>query len=825
MKKVFLLIMILVATIFVFVSCNFKHEHRYAEWSNTQNPTCTEPGIKTRYCDCGEKQIESVPAIGHNYEDEVCKNCGISIGETGCKHEHLDIIAATTPTCSEPGLTEGVFCNDCNTILKEQQSVPAMGHTYSTDWQNDETHHFHLAVCGCDDRIDVVTHTYDSDGKCIVCSYECKTRLQSPVIKSVEYDVVYWTPVANAVGYTVTVNDDYTYVTAGLSASLEMVSYNGNFIENAGRVTISVRANGSGNYISSDNSAVVEYFYVPEKKALSSDESKLYNYGIGYGYNLIENEPIDAEMISQNRIININKLLTLGEYYNPPITKGYFDSYRYSSVDELSTYFNGSVDINGGIKIAKIAKIKAHYGATVNESSRNYNYNEVYVVQDSIVYKTYGIKDYSYDDLEHCLTESFCKDILLAQSMKESQWLDYMYTKYGTHVILGVATGGTYTAQYVVSTNDQNVAQRVKQEFELSGGDIKLSSLVKLDLGIGVKMDSGYNWSNSETEAHFRISWTGSNGGGSSTPENIDAAIGNFESGLNESNAISVRFTTDGAISIGTLISMIDSSLGVKFEEYVLDKSDYEYKNLYSMYTKPSTLSVNIENVNGENVLYIDLSDYQNSGSISGAYNVNMLNGIFTVYSNMMGQRVDKIVVNGAFDKFNKTLIDGFSIKLAQGWNDNVTVVVNNLGVGVASENGLVDASALDPRYEVTVEYNGVNAVAIKDGTVYFHGSVNDDKYDFILSLDSGESLNYTTLQISDTIRLPVVIKANCSFTGWYDEKGNAITDGQGILKDGYSASNIPMKLYAKCDPIIYRIDFDHQGAEEFNGPDSIFIM
>ena len=53
------------------------HEHTFGEWIVTTQPTCTEPGEKTRTCSaCGEVETRVIPAAGHDYKDGKCTVCG-----------------------------------------------------------------------------------------------------------------------------------------------------------------------------------------------------------------------------------------------------------------------------------------------------------------------------------------------------------------------------------------------------------------------------------------------------------------------------------------------------------------------------------------------------------------------------------------------------------------------------------------------------------------------------------------------------------------------------------------------------------------------------
>lgn len=59
------------------------HTHQWGDWTETRPATCTEPGVKTRTClapDCPVgSQTQAIPALGHNYVNNICTRCGAKL--------------------------------------------------------------------------------------------------------------------------------------------------------------------------------------------------------------------------------------------------------------------------------------------------------------------------------------------------------------------------------------------------------------------------------------------------------------------------------------------------------------------------------------------------------------------------------------------------------------------------------------------------------------------------------------------------------------------------------------------------------------------------
>ncbi|MBR6915458.1 MAG: hypothetical protein IKN36_03790, partial [Clostridia bacterium] len=90
-----------------------SHEHAWGEGVVTREPSCTEDGVKTFTCECGETKTETIPAKGHVPADAVREN-------------------ETAATCTGTGkYDEVVYCSVCSAeISRKTITTEALGHLW-----------------------------------------------------------------------------------------------------------------------------------------------------------------------------------------------------------------------------------------------------------------------------------------------------------------------------------------------------------------------------------------------------------------------------------------------------------------------------------------------------------------------------------------------------------------------------------------------------------------------------------------------------------------------------------------------------------------------
>lgn len=122
--------------------------HTYNEGVVTTAPTCTEKGVKTFTCACGDSYTEEVAALGHTEktiaavpatcqttgwtEGKECSVCDVvlvaPVATEKADHNAVEF-GAKAATCTTAGVKAGTKCKDCGALLTETEIIEAFGHT------------------------------------------------------------------------------------------------------------------------------------------------------------------------------------------------------------------------------------------------------------------------------------------------------------------------------------------------------------------------------------------------------------------------------------------------------------------------------------------------------------------------------------------------------------------------------------------------------------------------------------------------------------------------------------------------------------------------
>ena len=297
----------------------------------------------------------------------------------------------------------------------------------------------------------------------------------------------------------------------------------------------------------------------------------------------------------------------------------------------------------------------------------------------------------------------------------------------------------------------------------------------------------------------------GGNGGLTTSATGVEAALKQWGESFKEENARPIRFSKskDSAIAISSVISCIDVNLGKKYEEYINSKTDEAYKELFGKYTKKTDIPVSVDkDKNGKNVVTIDLSAYQSSGTVDGYY-PNFVDGVFTVYPTMNGKHVDIIkIIGGLNEDGNRSLMNGFALDFTKRQYDPVTVIFENLGMeytydtGSSGLSGIVDENRIDEGI-VSTEYEGLNIFKKTNGNyIIRNGALN-----ISCVVGDDEVLDLSSVRIKDgLIQLPVGERRGYAFKGWYVADNVQVSDKSGNIDEDYAKSHNLTAITLHCE-------------------------
>lgn len=325
------------------------HTHDYKE--TVKEATCTEDGVKTFTCKCGDSYTERIPAKGHSYtetvQDSTCDKEGTRTYTCTCGDSYTEVIpvkghsynaVVTAPTCTSEGYTTYTcaVCGDSYTADKQVMSA----HSYKDGI---------CTVCGAADPDyvpEVHEHAYSvtvQDADCIhegVKTYTCScgdTYTETILAKGHSYKSKVTAPTCTTGGYTT-----YTCSVCGSSYTDNQLPANGHTYVNG---TCTVCKEKDPNYTPTNPSEGNKGWGDPVSKLESGKKYGIVYHGTNGSYSLKH----DSSKVS-----------------NTPfsVTDTVDDSLVWT-VSEVKGGYTISADVNGKTKYLARSKTLTNSGYTL----------------------------------------------------------------------------------------------------------------------------------------------------------------------------------------------------------------------------------------------------------------------------------------------------------------------------------------------------------------------------------------------------------------------------------------------------------------------------
>ena len=122
-----------------------EHVHSFDEGKVTKEATCTEKGVKTFTCSCGETKTEEIPALGHDWnepsytwKDDNSECTALRTCKRDASHTENESVKPTESvtreaTCTEKGekTLKAAFSNSAFAEQSKTAEIPALGHDFA----------------------------------------------------------------------------------------------------------------------------------------------------------------------------------------------------------------------------------------------------------------------------------------------------------------------------------------------------------------------------------------------------------------------------------------------------------------------------------------------------------------------------------------------------------------------------------------------------------------------------------------------------------------------------------------------------------------------
>lgn len=122
-----------------------EHVHSFDEGKVTTEPSCTEKGVKTFTCSCGETKTEEIPALGHDWneptytwKDDNSECTALRTCKRDASHTESETVkpaetVTKEATCTEKGekTLKAAFTNEAFAEQSKSAEIPALGHDYA----------------------------------------------------------------------------------------------------------------------------------------------------------------------------------------------------------------------------------------------------------------------------------------------------------------------------------------------------------------------------------------------------------------------------------------------------------------------------------------------------------------------------------------------------------------------------------------------------------------------------------------------------------------------------------------------------------------------
>lgn len=491
-------------------------------------------------------------------------------------------------------------------------------------------------------------------------------KLSVPANPVLNGTILSWGAVTNASQYQIQIGN--------LNFTTDKTSYDlAGTITAQGRYLVFIKAiSNSDTILDSDWSEGVVYTIGGTN---ATDLHTAFNYGLGFGYDIVNADYYDARRASTYSPLDLSQL---NSYVG---TTTYSESgTNYAKGETMEEYllsYSSAIGAKTGASgqyKCFTAGASAAFDSAFNAQVAGHNYQAFFTYFANVEKNAYAIKNCSEESYRNMLSNDFMREINRekpeTQNLTDAQLAEWLIARYGTHIVTGISLGGRIECSYYITANSREVGVSIVESLETAAsagvsGVFEASGESYFQIGV-----SG-NHAISDKRVVLNVRTFGGDGGKIATLSS-DFSETNYNAWVDSlaTSANAVRLTDGGLLSLHVLIPTdakydgLRAALIAKFNE----SADSAYNSVLSKY---------YFSTGGEIEYQVDLTDLYSSDNASkdakSAFSHTLYDnntGIFTVKGSQTGTKIDRYVFTGLYNAKDangdtcKNIIQNFTIQI-----------------------------------------------------------------------------------------------------------------------------------------------------------------
>lgn len=489
--------------------------------------------------------------------------------------------------------------------------------------------------------------------------------------------------------------------------------------------------------------------------------SQATNYGVGYGYDVINSPYFYSSQVKKSSILDLSKAANLIEKTQESSSKS--GSIYAETISDYAAQYEEKLGL--GMKMdADFSAFTNGLGMSFDIDLETFTDTTFKSTEHQIFYTYYDnvnsfyieMKNYSVDTLRAMLSEQFRaainRETSETKSLNDQELAAYLFNTFGTHLITGVQLGGRIEYSYLINTTSSENASDIKVALQSKFGAQYAG--VNGEFNLEASTDLNEKLSRQGVEKSITIRRFGGSSVGLWTEEQIIANYADWAKSLNDERYMNaVGIAPQGAIALWSILP--DEP---KYASLVTEMQNFFHLNGLKVYEN------NIEKylpISSDTIVVDLLPCYDNVKKTVDYSKLkhpffNQQTGVFEINGSENGETVNKYVFRGGYglqDDLGRTIdviLNNFALKVYA--EHDITIELKNMAFSAPDGKAAIDMP------DTVMDKSGTVTLILSGNTEIYGGKGTDTAKDGVYAI----RLRKAVIKIED----PVLIKGGDGIKG-----------------------------------------------------------